>query len=125
MPINVAELTSDEIELLALSSSDDPGRKYKSSDVLALCPVPNCGAVFWRRNYLVNGKPSPQTCGLRCGQRWRGRASGHGGLNLTKREAELRELLDQGYTNSAIAARMGITVGTLRNMVSSVYRKAG
>lgn len=123
MPIDVAGLTNAEIELLSLAVNDDPGEKYKSNDVLALCPVPGCGTVFWQRSYLVAGEPSPLTCGLRCGQRYRAVRAGRGGLNLTPREAELRGLLAQGYTNSAIARRMGITPGTLRNMVSSVYRK--
>ena len=118
-------LTQREIEALALAPNDDPGPKYKKNDVLAACPVPGCGRVFWRRAYLVAGEPSPKTCGLRCGQRLRGQAEGHGGLNLTKREAELARLLEQGLTNPAIADRMGITIGTLRNMVSSVYRKTG
>lgn len=123
MTIDVAELTSGEIELLALAPNDDPGPKYKSSDVLAGCPI--CNAVFWRRHYLVNGHPSPLTCGTRCGQRWRALHEERGGLHLTPRETEVHGLLVQGYTNPAIAARMGITVGTLRNMISSVYRKVG
>lgn len=119
MTLDVSTLTDAEVEILALAPNDDPGRKYKSSDVLAACPI--CNAAFWQRSYLVNGERRPATCGLRCGQRHRAELEGRGGL--TKREAELCTLLVQGLTNEAIAARMGISPGTLRNMVSSVYRK--
>lgn len=115
MPINVAELTSDEIELLALSSNDDPGPKYKSSDVLALCPV--CNAVFWRRAYLVDGKLSPLTCGLAHGQVYRARQLEAVRGRLTDREAEALELAQRGLTSRQIGEQLGILPRSAKNAV--------
>lgn len=42
---------------------------------------------------------------------------------LTPREREVLELLAQGVGNAAIAARLGITLKTVRNLVSAVLTK--
>jgi DNA-binding CsgD family transcriptional regulator len=100
---------------------NDPGEKYRPNDILVQCPAPDCTNAFWQRKDVG----TPLTCGQRCGQRLRSEREHRGGLNLTPRETVVAGLLTEGLTNAAIAKRMGITPATLRNMVSSVYRKTG
>lgn len=134
MTIDPRNLTEREIELLALAPNDDPGPKYKSNDVMAACPI--CNAVFWQREYLVYGKPSPETCGLAHGQilRAQRRAAEEGKVLLgqpwtaeegvlTPRETEILTLRASGLTNSQIAERLGLTPGTVKNAVRFALRK--
>lgn len=51
---------------------------------------------------------------------WLGMASG-----LSEREAEVITLVAQGYTNPEIAARMYITLNSLKTYIRSAYRKIG
>lgn len=44
-------------------------------------------------------------------------------LTLTPREVEILRLLSTGRTNDAIARALGLTVGTVKNYVSSIYVK--
>lgn len=44
---------------------------------------------------------------------------------LSEREAEVLELAAQGLTNSELAARLEITVHTVKFHLASVYRKLG
>jgi DNA-binding NarL/FixJ family response regulator len=44
---------------------------------------------------------------------------------LTARETEVLELLQNGYTNSEIAGKLGIGIETVRTHARSVYRKLG
>lgn len=46
-------------------------------------------------------------------------------LLLSEREAEVLELASQGLTNSDLAARLGVTVHTVKFHLASVYRKLG
>jgi DNA-binding NarL/FixJ family response regulator len=43
--------------------------------------------------------------------------------NLTEREREILSLIAEGYTNTAIAARLYISPKTVRNYVSSIFTK--
>jgi DNA-binding CsgD family transcriptional regulator len=115
MPINEAELTEHEIELLALAPNEDPGDKYKDNDVLAGCPI--CHAVFWQRSYLVDGKPSPQTCGLAHGQVLRAREREEVRGPLTDREAEMLKLAETGLTSRQIGDILGVLPRSAKNAV--------
>lgn len=42
---------------------------------------------------------------------------------LTPREAEVLELISQGLTNGAIAARLSVSVHTVKFHLGSIYRK--
>src|SRR5918995_1287309 len=44
---------------------------------------------------------------------------------LTAREADVLELLQQGYTNAAIAHELSIGVETVRTHARNIYRKLG
>lgn len=44
-------------------------------------------------------------------------------MKLTEREQEVFALLVQGYTNTQIAARLCLSVGTVKNYVSGIYDK--
>lgn len=123
MPLNEAELTEAEIDVLALASNDDPGEKYKESDVLALCPI--CSAVFWQRAYLVDGKPSPQTCGLAHGQVLRARQLEEVRGVLTDREAEVLRLAEAGLTSRQIGEHLGILPRSAKNAACIARRKTG
>jgi DNA-binding NarL/FixJ family response regulator len=50
---------------------------------------------------------------------------GMGGNELTAREAEVLELLQDGRTNSAIAEELQIGIETVRTHARSIYRKLG
>jgi len=45
------------------------------------------------------------------------------GDQLTPREAEVLELISQGLTNGAIAARLDVSVHTVKFHLGSIYRK--
>jgi DNA-binding CsgD family transcriptional regulator len=47
------------------------------------------------------------------------------GAELTAREAEVLELLQDGRTNSEIAERLSIGIETVRTHARNVYRKLG
>jgi DNA-binding NarL/FixJ family response regulator len=47
------------------------------------------------------------------------------GNELTARESEVLELLQDGYTNSAIAESLAIGIETVRTHARSIYRKLG
>ena len=47
------------------------------------------------------------------------------GSELTAREAEVLELLQDGHTNSEIAERLSIGIETVRTHARSIYRKLG
>ena len=55
-----------------------------------------------------------------CAAVWPGQSAG-----LSEREAEVISLIAQGYTNPEIAARMYITVNSLKTYIRSAYRKIG
>jgi DNA-binding CsgD family transcriptional regulator len=96
--------------------------KYKVSDVRGECPI--CGAGFWQRAYLVNGKPSPETCSFSHGQMLRARrAAGQSTEQLTDREVEIMKLREAGKTNAQVAEQLGITTGTVKNGVYVARRK--
>jgi DNA-binding NarL/FixJ family response regulator len=42
---------------------------------------------------------------------------------LTRREQEVLGLIAQGLTNSAIAARLGLSPKTVRNYISEIFSK--
>ncbi|MBC8061656.1 MAG: response regulator transcription factor [Clostridiaceae bacterium] len=46
-------------------------------------------------------------------------------LSLSDREAELAVMLSQGFTNKQIATALFISEGTVKNYISSIYRKLG
>ncbi|MBT3995760.1 MAG: hypothetical protein HOF01_08180 [Chloroflexi bacterium] len=46
-------------------------------------------------------------------------------FGLTPRESEILSYLSQGATNDEIAARCGITAGTVKNRLVSIYKKLG
>jgi len=45
--------------------------------------------------------------------------------NLTKREKEVLALLEAGLSNVEIAAKLSISVPTVKSHLQSIYRKAG
>jgi DNA-binding NarL/FixJ family response regulator len=47
------------------------------------------------------------------------------GTELTARESDVLELLQDGQTNSAIAAALDIGIETVRTHARSIYRKLG
>lgn len=98
---------------------NDPGEKYRANDVLAACPI--CSKGFWQRDYLVNGRPSPETCSPAHGQELRAkRAEKPDGL--TPRQVLMRELMREGLSNAEISERLGITLGSAQNL-ATVIRK--
>lgn len=44
---------------------------------------------------------------------------------LTRREREIVAALQEGCTNSQMAARFGVAVQTVKNQLTMVYQKAG
>ena len=44
---------------------------------------------------------------------------------LTRRETQVLELLTQGFTNAAIAARLGTSPRTVKNQIAALFVKAG
>ncbi len=46
-------------------------------------------------------------------------------IHLTKRELEVVQLLVHGQSNAEIAARLGIQVQTVKNLLSVLYGKLG
>ena len=46
-------------------------------------------------------------------------------IYLTSREIEVVQLLVRGQSNAEIAARMGIQLQTVKNMLSALYAKLG
>jgi DNA-binding NarL/FixJ family response regulator len=46
-------------------------------------------------------------------------------FGLSEREAELAVMLAKGFTNKQIASALFITEGTVKNYISSIYRKLG
>ena len=44
---------------------------------------------------------------------------------LTPRELEIMELVKQGLTNKQIARRLGLSEQTIKNHLSSVFKKLG
>ena len=44
---------------------------------------------------------------------------------LSKREIEIAELIIQGFDNNEIAATLFLTIGTVKNYISSIYSKIG
>ncbi|MDP4091772.1 MAG: response regulator transcription factor [Bacillota bacterium] len=46
-------------------------------------------------------------------------------LNLSDREAEIAQMIAEGYTNRQIASSLYISEGTAKNYASSVYNKLG
>lgn len=106
-----------------LPSIDDPGEKYRDNDVLAACPLPGCSKAFWQRGYLVNGKPSPETCCYRHGQLLRAQREGTGGRGLTAREQQIHQLAQAGLANKEIATRLGISANTVKATTTNIRRK--
>ena len=47
------------------------------------------------------------------------------GPRLTRREREILHLLMKGSANKEIAARLGVSDQTVKNQLSTLYRKAG
>jgi DNA-binding NarL/FixJ family response regulator len=43
--------------------------------------------------------------------------------NLTQREAEIAELICKGYRNDQLSREFGISMGTVKNYISSLYSK--
>jgi DNA-binding NarL/FixJ family response regulator len=46
-------------------------------------------------------------------------------VRLTGRERDIVDLLLEGCTNKVIALRLGVSVQTVKNQLSALYRKAG
>ncbi|MDP4094682.1 MAG: response regulator transcription factor [Bacillota bacterium] len=46
-------------------------------------------------------------------------------LGLSEREAEMAVMLSQGFNNKQIASALFISEGTVKNYISSIYRKLG
>jgi len=46
-------------------------------------------------------------------------------MYMTSREIEVVQLLVRGHSNAEIAARMGIQLQTVKNMLSALYAKLG
>jgi len=46
-------------------------------------------------------------------------------IYMTSREIEIVQLLVRGLSNAEIAARMGIQLQTVKNMLSTLYAKLG
>ena len=50
---------------------------------------------------------------------------GSGKAKLSPREAEVAELIRQGFTNKQIAARLYISLSTVKMTVSNIFEKTG
>lgn len=87
-------------------------KRFRGTDTLTDCPC--CDNQFWQRPQGI-----PLTCGYRCGQILRATQR----PTLTPREVEVRALIDAGLTHLQIAARLGITRGTVKNISSALGRK--
>jgi DNA-binding CsgD family transcriptional regulator len=46
-----------------------------------------------------------------------------GAANLSKRESEVLQWIEQGKTNAEIATILGISLGTVRKHTEGIYRK--
>lgn len=100
---------------------NDPGEKYRPTDVLVQCPV--CPNAFWQRRT----RPSPETCGYRCAALLRAkreRAVRGTPYGMTVREAEVWAMRESGQTNGEIATALGLNKGTVKNAVRFARRKA-
>lgn len=53
------------------------------------------------------------------------RVDDHAGLGLSKREAEVMELIATGYSNGEIAQRLFLSEKTVKNHVNRIYAKLG
>lgn len=92
--------------------------KYRGTDVLAACPID--GKLFYQRATMG----TPETCGVRCAAVLRARRKGDG-TALSPRQAQVHTLMERGLSNADIAVRLGVSVSTVRNTASTMYRKLG
>lgn len=62
---------------------------------------------------------------LLVGTRPEGAGPGAGLMGLTPRESQILALLQHGHSNQEIAGRMGVTAGTVKTYLKSIYSKLG
>jgi DNA-binding NarL/FixJ family response regulator len=55
----------------------------------------------------------------------RAEGGGASATGLTPREGQILGLLQHGYSNQQIAVRMGVTAGTVKTYLKSIYSKLG
>lgn len=79
------------------------------------CKCPNCGAVVEVRLDVI---ATPTTSIAH-------RRSARGRFGLSKREAEVADLIVEGCTNQDIADELKIAVQVIKNYTSSIFDKVG
>jgi DNA-binding NarL/FixJ family response regulator len=102
------EVSSVEcVQLLAFGASACLGRDTQARDVLNAIHLASRGLKVVPRSSSPDIAPTA------------------GGQLLTRREAEVLPLLQQGRTNSQIALELGVGVETVRTHARNIYRKLG
>jgi DNA-binding NarL/FixJ family response regulator len=95
-------------QALAFGASACLGRDTQSRDVINAIHLASRGLQVIPRALAGSGAPIAPGIGL-----------------LTKREAEVLPLLQQGHSNAQIALALGVGVETVRTHTRNVYRKLG
>lgn len=81
--------------------------------------APEVEAILWEAPVEPHG-PAPRSATGR-----RPLPEGCGDLGLTGREVQVMDLVTRGMVNKEIADRLGLSVGTVRNLLTSVFAKLG
>ncbi len=100
--------TAECAQLLAFGASACLGRGTQSRDVLNAIHLASRGLQL-----IPRAAPDPVA------------GSGAGGRLLTRREAEVLPLLQQGRSNAQIALALQVGVETVRTHARNIYRKLG
>jgi two-component system nitrate/nitrite response regulator NarL len=101
-------LTAESAQLLAFGASACLSRRTESRDVLNAIYLASRGLhVFPRTTAEQRNAPAS------------------GGLPLTRREAEVLNLLRRGQSNAQIALALRVGIETVRTQARSIYRKLG
>jgi DNA-binding NarL/FixJ family response regulator len=95
-------------QLLAFGASACLGRDTQARDVLSAIHLASRGLQLIPRRLAEPAAPAPPGSHL-----------------LTRREAELVPLLQQGSSNAEIAQALGVGVETVRTHARNIYRKLG
>lgn len=85
---------------------------FRGTDTLVDCPV--CDNQFWQRP-----QGTPLTCGYACGQMLRATQR----PKLSPRETQVQELLALGMSTKRIGEELGLTTGSIKNVVTIINRK--
>jgi DNA-binding NarL/FixJ family response regulator len=100
--------TAECLQALAFGASAFLGRNTQARDVLSAIHLASRGLQLMPR---AAQDPSAEP--------------GHGPQLLTRREAEVLPMLQQGRSNMQVAVALGVGLETVRTHASNIYRKLG